>query len=122
MSNECQGDQPAGRGLSGYGFVINCPHSIDKDRIILEFDPKQPGHNALNQLSLRSQEASTSRSKKQIEAIMRLVQEFGDAMVVRGRLAALSAPDAEYRSAFDETRRLKVAVESALTTPHNRAL
>lgn len=36
-----------------YQAAINCPHSIDKDRIVLQFDPKQPGHNALNQLGLR---------------------------------------------------------------------
>lgn len=36
-----------------YRAAINCQHSIERDRIVLEFDPKQPGHNALNQLGRR---------------------------------------------------------------------
>lgn len=33
--------------------VVNCPHQIDAQRIVLFFDPNQEGHNALNQLSRR---------------------------------------------------------------------
>jgi len=36
-----------------YRVAINCPHEIDRDKIVLHFDPKQPGHNALNQLGRR---------------------------------------------------------------------
>jgi hypothetical protein len=36
-----------------YQAAISCPHTIDNDRVVLEFDPKQPGHNALAQLALR---------------------------------------------------------------------
>jgi hypothetical protein len=39
--------------------VIDCPHTIDSNSIILHFDPKQPGHNALNQLSKRLESATT---------------------------------------------------------------
>lgn len=33
--------------------VINCPHSISDHEIVLRFDPKMPGHNALDQLANR---------------------------------------------------------------------
>jgi len=33
--------------------AIDCPHTIEKDAVVLHFDSKKPGHNALNQLSLR---------------------------------------------------------------------
>lgn len=36
-----------------YRAVISCGHEIDRDSVVLHFDPKQPGHNALNQLNLR---------------------------------------------------------------------
>lgn len=36
-----------------YLRAINCPHSIDAEKVVLYFDPKQEGHNALNQLSKR---------------------------------------------------------------------
>jgi hypothetical protein len=33
--------------------ILNCPHTIDDKKVVLKFDPSLPGHNALNQLSLR---------------------------------------------------------------------
>src|ERR1041385_8953158 len=33
--------------------VTACGHSIDSNRIVLHFDAKKPGHNALNQLHRR---------------------------------------------------------------------
>lgn len=36
-----------------YDAVIACPHEISDKRIVLRFDPEQPGHNALNQLGRR---------------------------------------------------------------------
>jgi hypothetical protein len=36
-----------------YRRALDCPHTIQERRITLEFDPDQPGHNALNQLGLR---------------------------------------------------------------------
>ena len=33
--------------------AINCPHEIDKDRVVLHYDSKQPGKNALAQLAAR---------------------------------------------------------------------
>jgi hypothetical protein len=36
-----------------YRAAINCPHEIDHEQVILKYDPKQPGHNALNQLGRR---------------------------------------------------------------------
>lgn len=33
--------------------TINCPHTIDASKVELHFDPRQVGHNALNQLSRR---------------------------------------------------------------------
>lgn len=36
-----------------YLRAINCPHEIDADKVVLRFDVRQDGHNALNQLSLR---------------------------------------------------------------------
>ncbi|WP_175787484.1 hypothetical protein [Burkholderia anthina] len=43
-----------------YLAAINCPHAIDSNRIVLHFDPKQPGHNALNQLGLRLSAAAAA--------------------------------------------------------------
>lgn len=40
-----------------YRAAINCPHEIDHEQVILKYDPKQPGHNALNQLGRRLVEA-----------------------------------------------------------------
>ena len=37
--------------------VSSCGHSIDAESVTLYFDPKQPGHNALNQLSRRIEAA-----------------------------------------------------------------
>lgn len=39
--------------------AINCAHEIDDEMVVLYFDSKQPGHNALNQLSLRLNAACT---------------------------------------------------------------
>lgn len=36
-----------------YMRAINCPHEIDAEKVVLRFDARQAGHNALNQLSLR---------------------------------------------------------------------
>ncbi|WP_354686706.1 DUF551 domain-containing protein [Cupriavidus necator] len=36
-----------------YSAAINCPHEIDSNRIVLHYDSKQPGHNALAQLGNR---------------------------------------------------------------------
>lgn len=38
---------------SFYLRAINCPHTIDAGQIVLHYDPRQLGHNALNQLSRR---------------------------------------------------------------------
>lgn len=43
-----------------YRAAINCPHEIDRDKIVLHFDPKQDGHNALNQLGRRLDAAAAS--------------------------------------------------------------
>ena len=44
--------------------AINCPHEIDKDRVVLHYDSKQPGKNALAQLAARLQAAQA-----QLEAV-----------------------------------------------------
>lgn len=41
-----------------YRAAINCPHEIDRDKVVLHFDPRQPGHNALNQLGRRLEAAA----------------------------------------------------------------
>lgn len=40
--------------------AINCPHEITEDRITLYFNAAKPGHNALNQLSTRLEEANSA--------------------------------------------------------------
>jgi hypothetical protein len=40
-----------------YFAALECPHSIDSNRIVLHYDAKQPGHNALNQLARRLEAA-----------------------------------------------------------------
>lgn len=38
---------------SFYLRALNCPHTIDAEKVVLHFDHRQKGHNALNQLSNR---------------------------------------------------------------------
>lgn len=47
--------------------VLACPHSINANEIVLKFDPKQKGDNALNQLSRRISEhlAAASANRKE---------------------------------------------------------
>lgn len=45
-----------------YFAAIDCPHSITDNSVILHFDTKQPGHNALNQLGARLDAAQTKDS------------------------------------------------------------
>jgi hypothetical protein len=52
--------EDAARSQALYMAAINCPHEIDSNRVVLHFDAKQPGHNALNQLSRRLDAAMTS--------------------------------------------------------------
>ena len=40
--------------------ATSCPHEIDKDKIVLHFDSKQPGKNALAQLAARLQAAQAA--------------------------------------------------------------
>ena len=40
--------------------AINCPHEITDNRITLYFNAAKPGHNALNQLSTRIEEANSA--------------------------------------------------------------
>ena len=47
--------QPAAQPL--HVAATSCPHEIDKDKIVLHFDSKQPGKNALAQLAARLQAA-----------------------------------------------------------------
>ena len=47
--------QPAAQAL--HVAATSCPHEIDKDKIVLHFDSKQPGKNALAQLAARLQAA-----------------------------------------------------------------
>ena len=41
--------------------ATSCPHEIDKDKIVLHFDSKQPGKNALAQLAARLQASGAPR-------------------------------------------------------------
>ena len=47
--------QPTAQAL--HIAATSCPHEIDKDKIVLHFDSKQPGKNALAQLAARLQAA-----------------------------------------------------------------
>lgn len=46
--------------------AINCPHEIDKDRVVLHFDSKQPGKNALAQLAARLQAAQAQDARQPV--------------------------------------------------------
>lgn len=49
--------------------ATSCPHEIDHGRVILHFDPKQPGHNALNQLGRRLDAAlASAQAQTDLEA------------------------------------------------------
>jgi len=62
-------------GQEREGLIVaatSCPHTIDRDSVVLRFDPKQPGHNALNQLARRLEAARAAqpaaRSEQQVIA------------------------------------------------------
>ena len=44
--------------------ATSCPHEIDKDKIVLHFDSKQPGKNALAQLAARLQAAQAQEDAR----------------------------------------------------------
>ena len=86
--------------------AINCPHEIDKDKIVLHFDSKQPGKNALAQLAARLQAAQAQHVHwvtptiaqmkeycKQASAMMaRDLTRFDAACEVMGYLKEMRAP------------------------------
>ena len=59
---------PCTAGDPLYRAAINCPHEIDRESVILKFDPNKPGLNALNQLGRRLHAA-------QLAAIEQLKQD-----------------------------------------------
>lgn len=72
MSNVQINSPAVDRGLSdgdaadrAFNAAWQCPHEIDKDSIVLFFDPKQPGHNALNQLHRRIETALAASAPSQ---------------------------------------------------------
>lgn len=44
--------------------AINCGHEIEEAQIVLHFNPSKPGHNALNQLHLRIEEACRRQAEQ----------------------------------------------------------
>lgn len=59
--------QPAAQRMDAEGLrtvVLDCPHSIEHDFLTLWIDLKKPGHNALNQLSLRLEAALAAQAKQ----------------------------------------------------------
>lgn len=51
-----------------YRAAISCSHEIDKEKVVLYFDEKQPGHNALNQLGRRLNAAHAAISAQAAQA------------------------------------------------------
>jgi hypothetical protein len=87
-----------------YLKALNCPHTIEHDKITLHYDPKQSGHNALAQLADRLAEMPAlpaaarqgALTDEQIEAFWKkvsgrplypgsLVYEFARALLAAGR-------------------------------------
>ena len=60
--------------------ATSCPHEIDKDKIVLHFDSKQPGKNALAQLSARLQ-AAQALDARWVSAKDRLPDPFCEVLV-----------------------------------------
>ena len=58
--------QPAAQPL--HVAATSCPHEIDKDKIVLHFDSKQPGKNALAQLAARLQAAQAAPAQAAVPA------------------------------------------------------
>ena len=50
---------PADQREPLYRAAISCPHEIDHNKVVLHFDAKQGGKNALNQLARRLEAAAT---------------------------------------------------------------
>ena len=55
--------------------AINCPHSIESESVTLRFDPKQPGHNALNQLGRRLSAVKPARKPLTDEKIAQIARK-----------------------------------------------
>lgn len=49
--------------------AINCPHEIDSNRVVLHYDDKQPGHNALAQLGDRLVRAAAPQAEAAQEQV-----------------------------------------------------
>lgn len=58
-----------------YLAVLSCPHEIEKTKIVLEFEPNQPGNNALNQLGLRATAVVKRLTSPQTAALEDVGQE-----------------------------------------------
>lgn len=78
-----------------YFAVLECPHVIVADEIVLSFDSKQPGHNALNQLSRRMESASAALAQQHALQIISLEAQADE------RESALVAERDALRAALD---------------------
>ena len=62
-------------GDAVFKAAINCAHEIDSDQIVLHFDSKREGNNALNQLhrrldaALSAQSAELAAAKEEVERL-----------------------------------------------------
>lgn len=85
-----------------YQAVINCSHVITDECVILRYDPRKPGHNALNQLARRLDDEFGKRLSEGQSEIERLTYAASDAMRERD----------DYKHAFEVE---KAANEEALS-------
>lgn len=63
-----------------YLTAVSCPHVIDSNTVTLHFDPKQPGHNALNQLALRLEAALAQQPQGSGEPVATLRRRCFDGL------------------------------------------
>jgi len=55
-----------------YRAAIDCTHEIERERIVLHYDPKQEGPNALAQLADRLERAALAQAEQRQEVLTRI--------------------------------------------------
>ena len=79
--------QPTAQAL--HVAATSCPHEIDKDKIVLHFDSKQPEKNALAQLAARLQAAAPQPTAQALDSVRVFWQQHTHADALSMTMAEL---------------------------------
>lgn len=97
-----------------YQAVINCGHEIDRDKVVLYFDSKQPGHNALNQLNRRLSAAHQALATLPMECGLsprELLERYNEAIdAISASAAVLACESMSKRSLIQALEKCRAAL------------